>query len=135
MEQLKNVLKTIVIVVRIGHTARCTGVGIVEYQAYFFALGLGPCMVQNIGMVSGIHGQDKVEALEVFRFELACALVGDVDTVLAGYGDGTSVGQFAGVPVAGAGAVDAPVESGLRHFSFHNAFGEWASADVSEANH
>lgn len=135
VEQFKNVLKTIVIIVRIGHTACCAGVGVVEHQAYFLALGLGRRVAQNIGMVSGIHGKDEVEALEVFWYKLTRALVGDIDTVLAGYGDGTPVGQFAGVPVSCSGAVDVPVESGLGCFSFHNTFGERASADIAEADH
>jgi hypothetical protein len=65
-------------VVRVGHLALLTGIEQVEQESDFLPMLVALRQAQHIADILVVHSKDVVEALEVFRNELAGALVGNV---------------------------------------------------------
>jgi len=135
VEHRKHFLKTIVVVVGVGHIGRPVGVARCHHHRNLGAVCVAASEAEHIAMVLSVHDKNMVELLKIAGLELPAPLACDVNPMPSGSDHRARIGRVADVPKAGAGAVHRPRESALSGFVLHNTLCKRASADVAETNH
>lgn len=137
LNNVEHVVEAIVAaVVRIGHLV-IAGLGVeLAEEARARAVVTVGIEVERVVQVATIHREDVVEVVEIVTVHLPRSYIIQINTPLRRRRAHPGVRLLPDVPLAGSRRVDLEtvLEPGLHHDLPEEALGEWASADVAEAN-
>ena len=108
---------------------------VVAHADDLLEIGLAVGLTSYVVIVLLVHHGDEVKAVEVFRRELAGAMIENVSVSLPTLAH-TIVWQLAYMPRANASRIDEEfiVEASFRNEVLHDAVSSWRTADIAQAD-